>query len=150
VLWYAKQTHCRELEDAVQSSYVRVNVHANHLQKGLLVGGALDLTLRSNGLTPCIMGMVPQPHVTVKVVDKHGNTVQCGVVGELRVRGISVASSGYWGEPDKTVEAVDSHGWIQTGDLGLMDGHGFFNVLGRMDELIIRGGGACIACVLTF
>ena len=84
--------------------------------------------------------------MTVKVVDEYGNTAHFGVLGELQIRGTSVASSGYWGEPAKTVEVVESCGWIRTGDVGIMDANGYINVLGRRDELIIRGGGACITC----
>lgn len=57
-------------------------------------------------------------------------------------------NGGYWRQPDKTFEAVDSNGWMHTGDLAVIDVNGLANIIGRIKELIIRGGGApCTASV---
>jgi fatty-acyl-CoA synthase len=80
------------------------------------------------------------PHVEVKVIDpESGQVVPTGQPGELCTRGYSVML-GYWREPDKTAEAVDAAGWMHTGDLGVMDGDGYLNIVGRIKDLVIRGG----------
>ena len=80
------------------------------------------------------------PHLEVKVVDPAtGLTVPRGETGEFCTRGYSVML-GYWREPDKTAEAVDAAGWMHTGDLGVMDGEGYVNIVGRIKDLVIRGG----------
>jgi fatty-acyl-CoA synthase len=75
------------------------------------------------------------------VVSLKGWIVHCGVPGELCMRGYLVMAGGYWQQPDKTVEAVDSLGWMHSGDLAVIDEAGFANIVGRIKELIIRGGG---------
>lgn len=79
------------------------------------------------------------PHVEVKVIDAEGRTVKRGVAGELCTRGYSVMR-GYWDEPERTAEAVDRDGWMHTGDLGVIDEAGFCNIVGRVKDMIIRGG----------
>lgn len=80
------------------------------------------------------------PHVEVKVVDPNtGLTVPRGVPGEFCTRGYSVML-GYWNEPDKTAEAVDAAGWMHTGDLATMDTEGYLNIVGRIKDMVIRGG----------
>ena len=80
------------------------------------------------------------PHVEVKVVDpESGLIVERGATGELCTRGYSVML-GYWNEPDKTAQAIDSAGWMHTGDLATMDGNGYVNIVGRIKDMIIRGG----------
>ncbi|HEY5727134.1 MAG TPA: AMP-binding protein [Acidimicrobiia bacterium] len=80
------------------------------------------------------------PHVEVKVVDPEtGLTVDRGRSGEFCTRGYSVML-GYWGEPDKTAEAIDTAGWMHTGDLATMDTDGYLNIVGRIKDMIIRGG----------
>ena len=70
-----------------------------------------------------------------------GRIVHCGVPGELCIFGFLVMDGGYWEQPDKSTETVDSEGWIHTGDLAVIDPNGFANIIGRIKELIIRGGG---------
>ena len=80
------------------------------------------------------------PHVEVKVVDPAtGLTVPRGTPGELCTRGYSVML-GYWDEPEKTAEAIDKAGWMHTGDLATMDDDGYLNIVGRIKDMVIRGG----------
>ena len=79
------------------------------------------------------------PHVEVKVVDKEGRIVPRGERGELCTRGYSVMS-GYWGEAEKTREAIDAAGWMHTGDLATIDAEGYGNIVGRIKDMVIRGG----------
>jgi fatty-acyl-CoA synthase len=80
------------------------------------------------------------PHVEVKVVDADaGRTVERGAGGELCTRGYSVMA-GYWNDPERTAEAIDSDGWMHTGDLATMDDDGYVNIVGRIKDMVIRGG----------
>jgi fatty-acyl-CoA synthase len=79
------------------------------------------------------------PHVEVKIVDQAGRIVPRGVPGELCTRGYSVMT-GYWGDPDKTAEAIDPGGWMHTGDLATLDEQGYCNIVGRIKDMVIRGG----------
>lgn len=80
------------------------------------------------------------PHVEAKVVDPlTGLTVQPGTSGEVCTRGYLVMS-GYWDDPDATTRAIDPAGWMHTGDLGVMDEHGYLNIAGRIKDMVIRGG----------
>ncbi|KNX36270.1 AMP-binding protein [Luteipulveratus halotolerans] len=80
------------------------------------------------------------PHLEVKVVDPvTGRPVPRGETGELCTRGYSVML-GYWEQPDKTDEAIDTARWMHTGDLATMDDDGYLNVVGRIKDLVIRGG----------
>jgi fatty-acyl-CoA synthase len=80
------------------------------------------------------------PHVEVKIVDPaSGLTVERGLPGEFCTRGYSVML-GYWDDPARTAEAVDPAGWMHTGDLATMDEEGYLNIVGRIKDLIIRGG----------
>ncbi|MFG1943283.1 AMP-binding protein [Nonomuraea sp. NPDC048826] len=80
------------------------------------------------------------PHVEVKIVHPEtGLTVPRGEPGELCTRGYSVML-GYWDEPGKTAEAIDAARWMHTGDLATMDEAGYVNVVGRIKDMIIRGG----------
>ncbi len=79
------------------------------------------------------------PHVEVKIVDANGRIVPRGDTGELLTRGYSVML-GYWGDPAKTREAIDDAGWMHTGDLAVMDEDGYCNIVGRVKDMVIRGG----------
>ena len=80
------------------------------------------------------------PHVEIKIVDPDtGETVDRGEPGEFCTRGYSVML-GYWREDDKTAQAIDSDGWMHTGDLAVMRADGYCNVVGRIKDMIIRGG----------
>ncbi|MEV4331968.1 AMP-binding protein [Streptomyces sp. NPDC049597] len=80
------------------------------------------------------------PHVEVKVVDPvTGVTLPRGEAGELCTRGYSVML-GYWEEPEKTAEAIDAGRWMHTGDLAVMREDGYLQIVGRIKDMIIRGG----------
>ncbi len=79
------------------------------------------------------------PHVQVKVVDADGRVTPRGAAGELLTRGYSVMR-GYWGDPERTRDAIDAGGWMHTGDLGVIDEQGYCNIVGRVKDMIIRGG----------
>ena len=80
------------------------------------------------------------PHLEVKVVDPAtGLTVPRGTPGEFCTRGYSVML-GYWDEPEKTAEVVDAARWMHTGDLAVMDAEGYLNIVGRIKDMVIRGG----------
>jgi fatty-acyl-CoA synthase len=79
-----------------------------------------------------------QPHLEVKIVDPLGEIVPVGVTGELCTKGYSVMQ-GYWGDEAKTRESVID-GWMHTGDLATIDADGYCNIVGRLKDMLIRGG----------
>jgi fatty-acyl-CoA synthase len=80
-----------------------------------------------------------QPHLEVKIVDRQGQIVPRGEPGELCTRGYSVML-GYWNDEARTKEAVDSAGWMHTGDLATIDDNGYCRIVGRIKDMVIRGG----------
>ena len=79
-----------------------------------------------------------QPHLEAKVVDAEGRTVPVGTTGELWTRGYSVML-GYWDDEARTREAIVD-GWMRTGDLATIDAEGYCNIVGRLKDMLIRGG----------
>ena len=79
------------------------------------------------------------PHLEVKVIDEAGRIVPRGTTGELCTRGYSVMI-GYWDDPERTSEAIDASGWMHTGDLATIDAEGCGNIVGRIKDMVIRGG----------
>ena len=79
------------------------------------------------------------PHVEVKIIDDNGRIVAPGKTGELLSRGYNVMQ-GYWDDPQLTAESIDVAGWMHTGDLATMDEEGFCNIVGRVKDMVIRGG----------
>ena len=80
------------------------------------------------------------PHLEGKVIDPEtGLVLPRGISGELCTRGYSVML-GYWDEPEKTAEAIDAGRWMHTGDLAVMDEAGYLNIVGRIKDMVIRGG----------
>jgi fatty-acyl-CoA synthase len=79
------------------------------------------------------------PHVEVKVVDLEGRVVPRGERGELCTRGYSVML-GYWDEAEKTADVLDAQGWMHTGDIAIIDQEGYCNIVGRIKDMVIRGG----------
>ncbi|MDO8861306.1 AMP-binding protein [Haliea sp. E1-2-M8] len=79
------------------------------------------------------------PHLEVKIVDAAGKVVPVGERGELCTRGYSVMC-GYWDDPTRTAESVDDRGWMHTGDLATIDESGYCNIVGRLKDMIVRGG----------
>jgi fatty-acyl-CoA synthase len=83
---------------------------------------------------------LPIPHTSVKIVDPAtGTTMACGQSGELWTRGFS-NMKGYYNMPEKTAETLDADGWLHSGDLAVMRPDGYINIIGRVKDMIIRGG----------
>ena len=80
-----------------------------------------------------------QPHVEVKIVDERGRIVPIGASGELCTRGYLVMR-GYWEDPERTREVLDPAGWMHSGDLATLDAEGYCNIVGRVKDMLIRGG----------
>src|SRR5262249_21959998 len=83
---------------------------------------------------------IPLAHVSVKIADPvTGKTAGFGEQGELCVRGFLVMRD-YYKMPERTAETIDADGWLHTGDLGTMNAQGYVNIVGRVKEMVIRGG----------
>ena len=80
-----------------------------------------------------------QPHLEVKLIDLAGDVVARGETGELCTRGYSVML-GYWDDAERTADAIDADGWMHTGDLAVIDDVGYGQIVGRIKDLVIRGG----------
>jgi fatty-acyl-CoA synthase len=80
------------------------------------------------------------PHVEIRIADPDtGEILERGESGEFQTRGYSVML-GYWDDPARTAEAIDADGWMHTGDLAVMDDEGYVKIVGRIKDMIIRGG----------
>lgn len=79
-----------------------------------------------------------QPHLEVMIVDEAGQSVPVGATGELWTKGYSVMR-GYWGDEERTRESI-VNGWMRTGDLATIDAYGYCNIVGRLKDMLIRGG----------
>src|SRR3712207_5444506 len=75
----------------------------------------------------------------MKVIDAEGNDVPQGEVGEIAIRGHNVMK-GYWNRPDATADTMTADGWFKTGDMAMMDEDGYFFIVDRKKDMIIRGG----------
>ena len=95
------------------------------------IGDSLELAVSTVGR--------PMPHIEVKIIDTEGRVVPTGVTGEFCTRGYSVML-GYWDDEAKTAEAIDRAGWMHTGDLATMDEAGYCKIVGRIKDMVIRGG----------
>ena len=80
-----------------------------------------------------------QPHLEAKIIDNSGKIVPRGMKGEICTRGYSVMH-GYWNDPERTADVLDAAGWMHTGDLGIIDDEGYCNIVGRIKDVVIRGG----------
>jgi fatty-acyl-CoA synthase len=79
------------------------------------------------------------PHVEVKIIDTSGSVARIGTSGELCTRGYGVMR-GYWEDQEKTAQAIDSSGWMHSGDLATIDDQGYCTIVGRLKDMLIRGG----------
>ena len=80
------------------------------------------------------------PHVEIRIADATtGKSLPRGAIGEFCTRGYSVMT-GYWNEPEQTAAAIDGDGWMHTGDLAVMADDGYVNIVGRIKDMVIRGG----------
>ncbi len=83
---------------------------------------------------------LPLPHVEIRIVDTDtGQTTPTGQTGELHIRGFLV-TAGYFEMPERTAEAIDSDGWLHSGDLAVLDANGYLRIVGRIKDMLIRGG----------
>ena len=80
-----------------------------------------------------------QPHAEVKIIDEQGRIVPVGKQGELCTRGYLVMQ-GYWEDDERTSESIDQAGWMHSGDLATLDADGYCNIVGRVKDMLIRGG----------
>ena len=81
----------------------------------------------------------PLPHTEIKVIDENGSILPVGERGELCTRGYCVMR-GYWEDTERTAEVIDESGWIKTGDLATMNEDGYLRIVGRIKDMLIRGG----------
>ncbi|NNE51733.1 MAG: AMP-binding protein [Sulfitobacter sp.] len=79
------------------------------------------------------------PHTEIKIIDKKGRITPRGTPGELLTRGYCVMPK-YWNDPEKTAKAIDETRWIASGDIAVVDEEGFFQIVGRSKDMLIRGG----------
>jgi len=79
------------------------------------------------------------PWIEIKLVDEDGRVVPIGEKGEVCTRGYSVML-GYWNDEEQTQATIDSARWLHSGDLGVMDDEGYMRIVGRIKDMIIRGG----------
>jgi fatty-acyl-CoA synthase len=103
--------------------------------------GAITLTLPDDPfeLKAATVG-IPYPHLEVKIVDPEtGAVVPAGERGEICCRGV-IVMQGYYKMPERSAETVDSEGWLHTGDLATMNAQGYVNIVGRIKDMVIRGG----------
>ena len=96
-----------------------------------MIGDSLDKQVSTVGRV--------HPHVEVKIVDAEGRIVPRNTSGEFCTRGYSVML-GYWDDQERTDQAIDKAGWMHTGDLATMDDDGYCNIVGRIKDMVIRGG----------
>jgi long-chain acyl-CoA synthetase len=95
-----------------------------------MVGEIFDLNPEASG--------VKSPIADFRFVDRDGNVLPEGEIGEIQVRCITVCA-GYWNRPEASAEIRDGE-WLKTGDLGRFDNDGFLHITGRIKEIVIRGG----------
>ncbi len=79
------------------------------------------------------------PHIEIKIVDDAGRVVPIGRQGELKTRGYCVMPK-YWQDPERTAKAIDESGWIASGDVAVLDEDGYCQIVGRIKDMLIRGG----------
>ena len=119
----------------------RMNIGEVTIAYGMTETSPVSFQTAVDDPVDCRVGTVGRihPHVEVKIVDGHGRIVPRGETGELCTRGYPVML-GYWGDEAKTREALDATGWMHTGDLATLDEAGYCRIVGRIKDMVIRGG----------
>jgi fatty-acyl-CoA synthase len=119
-----------------------MHMHEVEIAYGMTETSPVSTQTRADAPFDKRVGTVGQvhPHVEVKIIDPaSGQVVPVGATGELCTRGYSVML-GYWNNPEATAQAIDAARWMHTGDLAAMDEEGYVNIVGRIKDMIIRGG----------
>ncbi len=119
-----------------------MNMHEVEIAYGMTETSPVSFQTRSDAPLDKRVSTVGQvhPHIEVKIIDPAtGQVVPIGQTGELCTRGYSVML-GYWNNAEATQAAVDAARWMHTGDLAVMDEEGYVNIVGRIKDMIIRGG----------
>ncbi len=108
---------------------------------GMTETGPLSTQTLPDDAVELRVGTVGRPiaHTEIKIIDSEGQIVAPDVPGELCTRGYCVMR-GYWGDPEKTAEDIDEAHWIRSGDIATMDERGYIRIVGRIKDMLIRGG----------
>jgi fatty-acyl-CoA synthase len=122
---------------------VKTQMHMEDLTVGFGMSETTSVTTQTSRDDPVerqveTVGRV-HPHMEAAIVDGEGGLVRTGEVGELVVRGYA-RMMGYWEDPQETAVAIDAEGWLHTGDLATIDTDGYVTIVGRLKDMIIRGG----------
>lgn len=123
---------------------VQVDMHMSEVQIAYGMTETSPVSTQTRQGTPLdkqvsTVGQV-HPHIEVKIIDSDTRlVVPVGEAGELCTRGYSIML-GYWNDEEKTKEAIDAARWMHTGDIAIMDEEGYVNIVGRIKDMIIRGG----------
>jgi fatty-acyl-CoA synthase len=120
----------------------RMNLREMQIAYGMTETSPVSAQTRANTPLEKRISTVGQvhPHVEIKIIGpESGETVERGETGELCTRGYNVML-GYWNDEEKTAEAIDADGWMHTGDLADMDQEGYVRIVGRIKDMVIRGG----------
>jgi len=108
---------------------------------GMTETGPLSTQTRRDDAVELRVGTVGRalPNTEIKIIDDEGRIVPAGEPGELCTRGYCVMR-GYWGDPERTAEDIDQAHWMRTGDVATMDDNGYIRIVGRIKDMLIRGG----------
>ncbi len=119
----------------------RMNLREMTIAYGMTETSPVSFQTAVDDPLDCRVGTVGRihPHCEVKIIDLDGRIVPRGMTGELCTRAYSVML-GYWDDEAKTREAIDAAGWMHTGDLATLDRDGYCRIVGRIKDLVIRGG----------
>ena len=118
-----------------------MNMHEVEIAYGMTETSPVSFQTRADAPLEKRVSTVGQimPHTEVKIIDADGRVVPIGEMGELCTRGYCVML-GYWNDEEKTRAAIDNGRWMHTGDLAVMDDEGYVNIVGRIKDMLIRGG----------
>ena len=108
---------------------------------GMTETGPVSFQTRTTDSLERKVGTVGQalPHTEIKIVDEENRIVPAGTSGELLTRGYCVMP-GYWDDAEKTAATIDDAGWLHSGDIAVLDAHGYCQIVGRLKDMLIRGG----------
>lgn len=128
--------------EVMNAAIARMHLKEIQIAYGMTETSPVSTQTRADAPVAKRVGTVGQvhPHVEIKIIDPvSGATVERGVTGEFCTRGYSVML-GYWNAEEQTRQAIDAEGWMHTGDLATMDDEGYARIVGRIKDMIIRGG----------